>query len=224
MPKIVDTDLIATEAHYHHLCKSAYLLSANRVSQKDTRETKRETPSDTSLLDICAYTEQSVITDNRPERLNSVYERYLDICSASAETRRGSAFSLSRTLMSHFKERIKIQSLLLSAYVYCHLMSLLHFVSIDRLKWFHIFPTVRCFHLWVVIFFSQNRQTGGRWCRRHRLNEYLRIAVLDSQWSTAQFETNLKDVRKLWITFTVPGTGSMSTFSFLSGLIHEMNT
>ena len=93
MPKIVDTDLIATEAHYHHLCKSAYLLSANRVSQKDTRETKRETPSDTSLLDICAYTEQSVITDNRPERLNSVYERYLDICSASAETRRGSALA-----------------------------------------------------------------------------------------------------------------------------------
>ena len=75
MPKIVDTDLIATEAHYHHSCKSAYLLSANQVFQKDTRETKRETPSETSLLDICAYIEQSVITENRPELLNSVYER-----------------------------------------------------------------------------------------------------------------------------------------------------
>jgi len=27
----------------------------------------------------------------------------------------------------------------------------------------------------------------------------LRIAVLDSQWSTEQFETNLKDENKLWI-------------------------
>jgi len=52
MRKIVDTDLIATEAHYHHSCKSAYLLSANRVSQKDTRET----PSETSLLDIFVHT------------------------------------------------------------------------------------------------------------------------------------------------------------------------
>ena len=108
MPKVVDTDLIAKEAHYHHSCRSAYLLSANRVSQKDTRETK--TPSETGLLDIFAYIEQSIIIDNRPELLNSVYERYLDICSASGETPMGSAFSLSRTLMSHFKGRVKIQS------------------------------------------------------------------------------------------------------------------
>ena len=85
-----------------YIYKSAYILSSN----KEVKPTKCETDGTNALSQIFAYVEQFLIHNQRTDLLTSVYERYVDICSATSETPRSSAFSLSRALTNHCKSRI----------------------------------------------------------------------------------------------------------------------
>ena len=85
-------DLIAKNVRYHHSCKSAYLLSAARAA-KPARITEEVKSTDAQAFSqICEYIEQSVIANERPELMTSVYERYVDMCMSSSETPRGTVF------------------------------------------------------------------------------------------------------------------------------------
>jgi len=114
LSKTFGTDLIAKEAKYHHSCKSAYLMSANRAASKEQAGGDEKDSSSSrkcvALDNIYAYIERSVITGNRPELMTSIYERYLDFCMSTEETPLQSTNSLVRNLMSKFKCRVKIQT------------------------------------------------------------------------------------------------------------------
>ena len=75
MAKILGIDLIAKEAKYHHSCKRAYLLAAERT--KD--QASGESINSTSFNAMCSYLEKFVMSDRRPELLTSLYARYVKI-------------------------------------------------------------------------------------------------------------------------------------------------
>ena len=66
--------------------------------------------SPSAIHDIQAYVEESVLGDQRPELLTSVYARYLDFCAISSETPLSNAQSLMRNLSKKFGGRLKFQS------------------------------------------------------------------------------------------------------------------
>ena len=75
---VTGADLVAKEAKYHHSCKSAYLMIANRSSAKKVT-VGNETVSASvkkgiAIENIYANIEKSIIVDNRPELMTSIYD------------------------------------------------------------------------------------------------------------------------------------------------------
>ena len=106
MAKILGIDLIAKEAKYHHSCKRAYLLAAERTKN----QASGESINSTSFNAICSYVEKFVISVRRPELLTSLYTRYVIFCEDCNETPYSTAQYLMQKLQQKFTDGIKIQS------------------------------------------------------------------------------------------------------------------
>ena len=80
--KIAGVDLIAKEAKYHHSCKSAFLMKADRQREKRNDVSMNETENCNTQCNsfdiISLHVQKSIFSENRPELLTSVYSRYLD--------------------------------------------------------------------------------------------------------------------------------------------------
>ena len=86
-------------------------MSAKRVKSTTKEILEVSTvPSPSAIHDIQAYVEESVLGNQRPELLTSVYARYLDFCAISSETPLSNAQSLMRNLSKKFGGRLKFQS------------------------------------------------------------------------------------------------------------------
>ena len=113
LSKISVIDLVTKEVKYHHSRKSSFLMSANRVRDRDRKSAESPSTSTTNpsaVDDIQAYVEQSVLRNKRPELLTSVYARYLDLCNISSETPLNNAQSLMRNLKGKFGDKLKFQT------------------------------------------------------------------------------------------------------------------
>lgn len=105
LSKVIGGDLISKTAKYHHSCKSAYLLRANRIS---TKTDDSEQKISVSIRNIHEYVEKVVIGEKCAELLTSLYDRYVDYCVIADETPI-QKFSLSRNLTDKFGSKVKLQ-------------------------------------------------------------------------------------------------------------------
>lgn len=113
LSKVSGVDLVAKEARYHHSCKSAFLMTASRISssrkkQRASEETR--VSSNSAVQDIYGYVKQYIILQKRPELLTSVFARYMDLCSVASETPLSGAQSLMRNLSTKFGQKLKCQT------------------------------------------------------------------------------------------------------------------
>lgn len=69
LSKVIGGDVISKNAKYHHSCKSAYLLQANRIS---TKADDSEQKISVSIRNIHEYVEKVVIGEKCAELLTSI--------------------------------------------------------------------------------------------------------------------------------------------------------
>ena len=80
--KISGVDLIAKEAQFHHSCRSLHISRAYRAKGYDLPPVPEEHDSAKVPLDcIYSYVRDNIIDRQRPERLTSIYEQYIDLCT-----------------------------------------------------------------------------------------------------------------------------------------------